>query len=124
MSMLASYREKEELMRKLQDELRRMEENKQLQEELNFKKDIEAVLDRYERSPKDLVQLFGLTSTSSSGTAQAKTGSRRKRKLKVYKNPNTGEVIETRGGNHKDLKAWKAEFGNDTVEGWVVEERD
>ena len=40
------------------------------------------------------------------------------RKLKVYVNPTT-EKIETRGGNHKVLKAWKAQHGNDAVEGWL-----
>jgi len=39
--------------------------------------------------------------------------------IKRYKNPNTGEVIETKGGNHKVLKAWKAEHGNTTVESWL-----
>ncbi|MGN4048294.1 hypothetical protein [Pseudomonas sp. SM4] len=33
---------------------------------------------------------------------------RKPRELKVYKNPNNGEVSETKGGNHKALKEWKA----------------
>ncbi|EGH26812.1 hypothetical protein PSYMO_37207, partial [Pseudomonas amygdali pv. mori str. 301020] len=33
----------------------------------------------------------------------------------VYKHPKTGEVIETKGGNHKVLKEWKAEHGADVV---------
>lgn len=45
---------------------------------------------------------------------------RAKRKLKIYKNLNTGEVVETCGGNHKTLKAWKDEHGAETVESWVV----
>ncbi|GAB0062957.1 hypothetical protein IBA8401_39870 [Pseudomonas syringae] len=43
---------------------------------------------------------------------------RKPRDLEVYKNPNTGEVIETKGGNHKALKQWNAEYGADVVEGW------
>jgi hypothetical protein len=35
---------------------------------------------------------------------------------KGYKNPQTGEVVETNGGNHKTLKEWKAERGSATVE--------
>lgn len=42
------------------------------------------------------------------------------RAVKVYKNPITGESIETKGGNHKTLKLWKAEHGSETVEGWRV----
>ncbi|KPY02096.1 hypothetical protein ALO61_05192 [Pseudomonas savastanoi pv. nerii] len=35
--------------------------------------------------------------------------------MKLYKNPHSGEVVETTGGNHKVLKEWKAEYGSDTV---------
>jgi hypothetical protein len=31
-----------------------------------------------------------------------------------------GEVIETKGGNHKTLKEWKAKWGGDVVEGWAT----
>jgi DNA-binding protein H-NS len=44
---------------------------------------------------------------------------RRARTVKVYKNPHNGEVIETKGGNHKALKGWKEQFGADVVESWV-----
>ncbi|MGY8832516.1 MAG: DNA binding protein, partial [Pseudomonadales bacterium] len=37
----------------------------------------------------------------------------------VYKNPNNGEVVETKGGNNKVLKAWKAEHGAAVVDGWL-----
>jgi hypothetical protein len=40
--------------------------------------------------------------------------------FKVYKNPHTGEVVETKGGNQKTLKEWKAEHGSDTVESWLT----
>ena len=39
--------------------------------------------------------------------------------MKVFKNPYTGEVVETKGGNHKVLKSWKAEHGAETVESWL-----
>jgi hypothetical protein len=29
-------------------------------------------------------------------------------------------VIETKGGNHKTLKEWKAKWGSDVVEGWAT----
>jgi NAD(P)-dependent dehydrogenase (short-subunit alcohol dehydrogenase family) len=32
--------------------------------------------------------------------------------FKVYKNPRTGEVVETKGGNHNQLKEWKAEHAS------------
>jgi hypothetical protein len=42
------------------------------------------------------------------------------RQVKIFKNPHTGEVVETKGGNHKTLKEWKAEHGSATVESWLT----
>ena len=44
---------------------------------------------------------------------------RRPRQIKVYVQPVTGKRIETKGANHAQLKAWKAEVGADVVEGWL-----
>jgi len=33
---------------------------------------------------------------------------------------NTGEVVETKGGNHKTLKEWKSKYGSDKVESWLA----
>lgn len=51
---------------------------------------------------------------------KATTGTRSPRKVKIYRNAKTGEEIHTKGGNHKELKKWKAEFGADVVESWIV----
>ncbi|MNH44318.1 hypothetical protein D3C79_1064480 [compost metagenome] len=53
-------------------------------------------------------------------TAATSTSAQRKpREVKRYKNPHSGEVVETKGGNHKILKQWKQEHGSDTVESWL-----
>ncbi|MBX8551013.1 hypothetical protein K5D68_15585 [Pseudomonas cichorii] len=49
----------------------------------------------------------------------AATGTRKSREVKVYKNPNTGKVVETKGGNHKMLKEWKTKHDGYEVEGWL-----
>ena len=79
--------------------------------------------------PKAVTQKTASDGGKKSAASPAKAaapaaGGRRKRKLKIYKNPNTGEVVETRGGNQKTLKAWKEEHGNDTVESWLVRVED
>jgi hypothetical protein len=43
---------------------------------------------------------------------------RQKRRLKRYENPQNGEIIETKGGNHRGLLEWKEKYGAETVEGW------
>lgn len=60
------------------------------------------------------------SATRKKGQAPVVEKSTRKpRQVKVYKNPHNGELIETKGGNHKTLKLWKAEYGADVVESWV-----
>ena len=122
MSILANYREKEEMLRKLTEEMSKMKDNPELKKELSFKEEVQALLSKHERSVNDLAVIFGLNQTAA--TAKSGRGNRRTRKLKVYVNPTTNETIETRGGNHKELKEWKAKFGSDVVEGWVTEERE
>lgn len=122
MSILANYREKEEMLRKLTEEMSKMQENPELKKELSFKEEVQAVLNKHERSVSDLAVIFGLN--QSAATAKSGRGNRRTRKLKVFVNPHTQETIETRGGNHKVLKEWKAKYGSDLVESWVTEERE
>ncbi len=45
---------------------------------------------------------------------------RKARAVKVYKNPHSGEIVETKGGNQRTLKAWKNEYGVDVVESWLA----
>ncbi|RMT06062.1 hypothetical protein ALP54_03459 [Pseudomonas amygdali pv. lachrymans] len=44
---------------------------------------------------------------------------RKARVVKTYKNPHNGEEVQTKGGNHKVLKEWKAKWGGAVVETWV-----
>jgi|TARA_R110000796_G_scaffold222991_1_gene339196 hypothetical protein len=48
---------------------------------------------------------------------------RKKRKIKVYRNPYDREIVEIRGGNHKTLRAWKDLHGAEVVDSWLVEEK-
>ncbi|MFJ6826234.1 DNA binding protein [Pseudomonas sp. NPDC090964] len=43
---------------------------------------------------------------------------RKGRPMMRYRNPLTGEVLETKGTNHKTLRQWKAAHGRDVVESW------
>ena len=48
---------------------------------------------------------------------------RKKRMIKEYRNPYEREIVETRGGNHKTLRAWKDQYGAEVVDSWLVEEK-
>uniref|UniRef100_UPI0025C4919D histone-like nucleoid-structuring protein, MvaT/MvaU family n=1 Tax=Halomonas sp. TaxID=1486246 RepID=UPI0025C4919D len=89
--------------------------------ELEFKDRLESLMKEFDKSAADVIAMLDPKPAGSAPkAASAPAGARRKRKLKIYKNPNTGEVVETRGGNHKTLKAWKDEYSSDTVESWLV----
>jgi hypothetical protein len=77
-------------------------------------------MSEFDKSAADVSALRDPKPSSGAAKSASTAGGRRKRKLKIYKNPNTGEVVETRGGNQKTLKAWKDQFGGDTVESWLV----
>ncbi|MGO1344334.1 histone-like nucleoid-structuring protein, MvaT/MvaU family [Chromohalobacter japonicus] len=125
MSLLSEYMKKEQLLKQLSEELQQLEQDQRLTSELEFKEKLETLMKEYDKTPAAVIEMLDPQPASRPAAAsQASTGGRRKRKLKIYKNPNTGEVVETRGGNQKTLKAWKDQHGNDTVESWLVRVED
>ncbi|SFU88924.1 histone-like nucleoid-structuring protein, MvaT/MvaU family [Halomonas korlensis] len=121
-SLLSEYMQMEQQLKQLQQNLDKLQNDDRLKAELEFKEKLEALMRDFDKSAAEVIAL--LDPKSGSGAASSKSSApstgRRKRKLKIYKNPNTGEVVETRGGNQKTLKTWKDEHGNDTVESWLV----
>lgn len=123
MSRLTQYREAE---RQLAEQLRLLEELKedsQLKKEIEFEDKLRALMEEYEVKAHSVISILDPEAGRGRAKAEPATqGKRRPRTAKIYQHPNTGERIETKGGNHKVLKAWKAEHGADTVEGWLVGE--
>ncbi len=121
MSLINEYMQMEQQLKELQSNMEKLQNDKRLQAELEFKERLESLMKEFDKSAADVIALLDpKPATASPKAAAAPAGGRRKRKLKIYKNPNTGEVVETRGGNHKTLKAWKDEYSSDTVESWLV----
>jgi hypothetical protein len=123
MSILNTYIQKEQQLKQLQEELDKLKNDDRLKAELEFKDKLEALMREFDKSAADVIKLLDPKPTTAKAASTTSTG-RAKRKLKIYKNPNTGEVVETRGGNQKTLKAWKEEYGPETVEGWLVRTED
>ncbi len=124
MSILNSYLQKEQQLKQLQDELKTLENDERLKNELEFKEKLEALMREFGKSASDVIALLNPKPTTAKSTTSSPSTGRAKRKLKIYKNPNTGEVVETRGGNQKTLKAWKEEHGAEVVESWLVRTED
>lgn len=125
MSLLTDYMRKKQQLEQLNAELQTLEQDQRLKSEIEFKNKLEALMKEFDKSARDVIVALDpngdITSRDGKNAKAASGTTRRKRKLKVYKNPHTGSVIETRGGNHKELKEWKEQYGNDTVEGWLQE---
>ena len=121
MSKLAEFRQLEKHLAEQLQALEALKGDAGLKKEIEFETKLRALLAEYGYSLQNVINLLD----SSAGrrrvpVAEAKPGTRKPRQVKVYKNPHTGEVVETKGGNHKTLKEWKAEHGSATVESWLT----
>ncbi|WP_338066191.1 histone-like nucleoid-structuring protein, MvaT/MvaU family [Billgrantia endophytica] len=115
-SLINTYAQKEQMLKQLQQELLELENNDNLKKELEFKEQLEMLMKEYGKSASEVKELLFPNAEPES----KKKSTRKPRKLKIYKNPITGEVVETRGGNQKQLKIWKDEHGDEVVEGWLI----
>lgn len=119
MSLINEFRETKERIKELEERLASLSQDSKLKKELEFEEKLRILMSEYSKSLRDITLILdpqaarGVTKTTSTRT-------RSPRKMKQYNNPHTGEVIETKGGNHKVLKEWKAKWGSDTVESWVT----
>lgn len=117
MSIIAEYKALEAQIAEHQKRLDALKDDENLKKEIEFENKLRALLAEYGFSLRNIVAL--LKPNAGKSVATPTNGTRRERSLKRYKNPNTGEVVETKGGNHKVLKAWKEQYGAESVEGWL-----
>lgn len=122
MSLINEYRQTEGAIKELQDRLESLKNNEGLQKEMEFEDKLRGLMGEYQKSLRDVIALLDPESynSKSKATKQSFGVTRRERKVKVYTNPHTDEIVETKGGNHKTLKEWKAKYGADVVEGWAT----
>ena len=119
LSKLAEYRQLEKHLAEQLQALEMMKGNEGLKKEIEFETKLRKLLEQYGFSLKHIVNLLDPKAPARSSGTEKPAGTRKPSDLKVYKNPNTDEIIETKGGNHKALKPWKAEHCADVVEGWL-----
>jgi len=120
MSRIAEYRKLEAELERQRAELERRQNDPELQKDIAFEAKLQALLLTYKMVLADVISILepGFT-VGKESRASTQKRSRRPREVKVYRNPLTGEVVESKGGNNKMLGEWKARFGSDEVESWV-----
>ncbi|CAI8974632.1 histone-like nucleoid-structuring protein, MvaT/MvaU family [Pseudomonas soli] len=122
MSRLAEFRKLEQTLAAQLAELEAMKGSAELQAEIEFETKLRDLLSKYGYSLRDIINILDpQASRRAAAPDVAEKAPRRARQVKQYKNPHNGEIIETKGGNHKLLKEWKAEYGSDVVEGWLAQ---
>lgn len=117
MSIIAEYKALEAQIAEQTARLEALKNDEKLKKEIEFENKLRSLLAEYNYSLRNVIALLD-PSAGKTTTAPVK-GARRERAVKRYKNPTTGEVIETKGGNHKVLKAWKQQYGAERVESWL-----
>ncbi|MCS4285755.1 hypothetical protein M2396_004059 [Pseudomonas sp. BIGb0278] len=121
MSRLAEFRALEQQLAAQLAELETLKNDDGVKREMEFETKLRDLLGEYGYSLRDIITILDPQFNNRRAPVPAETKSTRKaRAVKVYKNPHSGEVVETKGGNHKVLKEWKAEHGSDTVESWLA----
>lgn len=118
MSRLAEFRKLEQQLAEQLAELESMKSDAGLKKEMEFESKLRALLGEYGFSLRNIINLLDPEASRRSPVTAAPKAVRKARNVKIYKNPNTGELIETKGGNHRKLKEWKTEFGAAVVESW------
>ncbi|HGY9637432.1 histone-like nucleoid-structuring protein, MvaT/MvaU family [Pseudomonas sp. Env-44] len=121
MSRLAEFRALEQKLAAQLAELENLKGSSELQKEIEFEKKLRNLLSHYGFSLRDIINILDPQSGQHAATPGVhERNQRRARQLKQYKNPHDGAIVETKGGNHKLLKAWKAKYGAEQVESWLV----
>ncbi|WP_411959022.1 histone-like nucleoid-structuring protein, MvaT/MvaU family [Pseudomonas sp. s4] len=119
MSRLAEFRRLEQQLAQQLAELEAMKGDSAIKAEMEFEEKLRALLGEYGYSLREVINILDPQASSRRHAPQVHEKSTRKpREVKVYKNPHSGEVVQTKGGNHAVLKNWKAEHGAEVVESW------
>ncbi|HGY9638131.1 TPA: histone-like nucleoid-structuring protein, MvaT/MvaU family [Pseudomonas putida] len=121
MSRLAEFRQLEKKLAAQLAELEAMKSSSELQKEIEFETKLRDLLAEYGFNLRHVINVLDPHASRRAAPAITEKAPRRARQVKQYKNPHNGEIIETKGGNHKLLKEWKAEYGADVVEGWLAQ---
>lgn len=120
MSRLAEFRALEQQLAAQMAELEALKNDGALKKEIEFEQKLRDLLGEYGYSLRNVIAILDPQAATRRAPAAVEKAARKPRQVKVYKNPHSGETIETKGGNHSGLKAWKQEYGSDEVESWLA----
>jgi len=119
LSRLAEFRAAEKALQEQLKQLESLKNDAGLKKEIEFEEKPQGLMKTYGKTLKDITDILDPKSKNPGLQLATPPKTRRARVVKVYQNPHTGELIETKGGNHRGLKAWKEQYGAATVDSWL-----
>lgn len=118
--------ELEQQINRLEIELKNIEKSAEFKKEIVVMRALSNLMKKHQYSKKDLIDLLrdGRKTPEKKIAKTIASRVRKQRKLKTYRNPNTGEEVSTRGGNHKTLKFWKSKYDLQFIDDWLIKTED
>ena len=114
----------EQQLAQIEKELKSIERSAAFKKENAISRALSNLMKKHGCSKNDLISILqGDTAAAAKRSAASSSKTRKPRRLKIFKNPYTGETVETRGGNHKVLKAWKSEYNLANIDEWLVPDK-
>ncbi len=115
MSKLVAWRALQQEMAALEQRRQELQNDQEVQTDIEFEQKLSSLIADFGFSTREVLSILN---PSLEGEGRV-SKSRKPRESKTFKNPHTGDTIVTKGGNHKQLKAWRQQYG-DEVSSWVV----
>ncbi len=122
-ALIVEHNQIKQAIQELETRLKVIESNPEFVKEAEFLEKLKALMGQYKKSLFDVIAILDPDAQRISRFADVQKKervSRGPKKVQKYRNPHTGEVIETAGGNHRGLKAWRAEYPDTDINDWKV----
>lgn len=121
MSLISNYHRLQQDLERLTAQHEKLSADPELKREMEFDSKLRSLLAEYSKSLPDVISIIepAQSQLKKKGAFGRTVKTRKARTLKVYQNPTTGEIVETKGGNNKLLGKWKADYGIAEVESWL-----
>lgn len=121
MSLLSEYLALQESTTAGLARMKAIEADEGFQREREFETAVRGLLGEYNKSLRDVIALLDPEFARGRRTAApvATKQTRRARTAKVYRNPHTDELLETKGGNNLTMKRWKEQWSAEEIASWL-----
>lgn len=130
---LVKMREMQAAMRELEAGMKALNDDPALRLELDFEKDLQAVLAKYSKTIHEAVQVVDpsfqvVAKQKRPYTPRAPKDEHTKRERNsapifyIFTNPHTGETVRSANTLKKELQPWISKYGKDEVISWKAPE--